>query len=93
MTAFVFPPPLDKQAHFFSGGFLALALLHVLPVIYGLTIALVVVMLIVATIAALKEWYDYRHPLTHSCDIYDWVATSSGGVVGCLLVAGAHAVL
>lgn len=79
--------PLDKQAHFFSGGFLALALLHVLPAIYGLKLALIIVMVVVMAIAAMKEWYDYCHPATHSCDVYDWVATSSGGLAGCVVVA------
>jgi hypothetical protein len=41
---------------------------------------------IVAIIAALKEVYDYMHPDKHTADIWDWVATSLGGVLGMLII-------
>jgi heme/copper-type cytochrome/quinol oxidase subunit 4 len=42
---------------------------------------------VVAVIAALKEVYDYMHPETHTADIWDWVATTLGGIVGFVVVA------
>ena len=43
--------------------------------------------LVVAVIAALKEIYDYMHPDSHTADIWDWVATTLGGVVGFVIIA------
>ena len=65
--------PLDKQAHFLSGA------------LGGLFLAFYIgywALLIVALIALAKEVYDYLHPLVHTCDFYDWLASTLGGVIG-----------
>ena len=67
------PVPLDKQAHFSSGALGGLAL----AVFIGYW-AIVVISLI----ALAKEVYDYKHPLIHTCDFYDWLATTLGGILG-----------
>jgi hypothetical protein len=70
--------PADKQAHFICGLVIA-ALLT--PFIGAYSI------LVVAVIAALKEIYDARHPDKHTADIWDWVATTLGGLVGFVTVS------
>jgi hypothetical protein len=35
-------------------------------------------------IALAKEVYDYNHP-NHTADVWDWVATVLGGVLGLIL--------
>ena len=39
---------------------------------------------------ALKEIYDRFHPATHTVDVWDFVATAAGGVVGSAFVLFAH---
>lgn len=65
--------PLDKQAHFFAGGFVfAITAPHI-----GLALATVAVL-----VAAFgKEIYDYMHQDCHTPDIWDAVATIAGGLV------------
>lgn len=70
--------PLDKQAHFFSGAALALALGYVIPAWAAFVIVLCA--------GAAKEVYDHYHQLTHTADWYDLLATSSGGLVGSVIV-------
>ena len=70
--------PADKQMHFI-GGLVIAALLT--PFIGAYSI------LVVAVIAALKEIYDARHPDKHTADIWDWVATTLGGLVGFVTVS------
>jgi hypothetical protein len=70
--------PCDKQMHFICGFIIAAVLT---PFIGAYSI------LVVAIIAALKEIYDYMHPDKHTADIWDWVATTLGGVVGFVVVA------
>ena len=67
------PVPLDKQAHFVTGALGSLSL----AVFIGYW-AIVVISLI----ALAKEVYDYKHPLIHTCDFYDWLATTLGGILG-----------
>lgn len=43
--------------------------------------------LVVSTIAILKEIYDYEHKDIHTPDIWDWVATTLGGVLGTVIVS------
>lgn len=74
--------PLDKQAHLLSGIALALALGYLFPPIYGVLAALVA--------GALKELYDHFHPDIHTCDVWDFVATLSGGVAGGAFVFLSH---
>jgi hypothetical protein len=35
-----------------------------------------------ALLGAGKEYYDSLHPLTHTCDVKDFLATAAGGAVG-----------
>jgi hypothetical protein len=63
--------------HFLSGFIIAAVLT---PFIGAYSI------LVVAVIAALKEIYDALHPDKHTADIWDWVATSLGGVLGMLII-------
>jgi hypothetical protein len=70
--------PADKQQHFLSGAILGIVLT---PFIGAYSIV------VVAVIAALKEIYDARHPDKHTADIWDWVATSLGGVLGYTLIS------
>jgi len=65
------PVPLDKQAHFVTGTLIGL---------FGYLILGYYSLILVAVIAALKEYYDYKHPTIHTCDFYDWLATVLGGV-------------
>ena len=70
--------PCDKQLHFACGLVIA-ALLT--PFIGAYAI------LVVSTIAMLKEVYDYLHKDKHTPDFYDWVATTLGGVLGTVIVS------
>ena len=70
--------PADKQMHFICGLVIAVLLT---PFIGAYSI------LVVAVIAALKEIYDALHPDKHTADIWDWVATSLGGVLGYTLIS------
>ena len=69
------PVPLDKQAHFNSGAILAFVSYFFIGC-WSL--------LVVALIALAKEAYDYNHP-NHTADVWDWVATVLGGVLGLIL--------
>lgn len=67
--------PQDKEAHFVSGALLFfLLIICQVPAIFAVVI--------VSLIGAAKEAYDYYHPLMHTCDFYDWLATTLGGVAG-----------
>jgi hypothetical protein len=88
--------PADKQMHFDSGTLLSWLILLVLVVcnaisiyFYGVRASLETMCYTsafsVSLIAALKEYYDYKHKDKHTPDIWDWVATSLGGIVGTLL--------
>ena len=68
--------PADKQQHFISGFILGIILT---PFIGWASI------LWVSAIATAKEIYDYLNPDKHTADIWDWVATSLGGLLGTLL--------
>ena len=70
--------PADKQMHFICGLVIA-ALLT--PFIGAYSIV------VVAIIALLKEIYDYLHKDIHTPDLWDWVATVLGGLVGFVIVA------
>jgi hypothetical protein len=66
------PVRADLQAHFATGAILAFVAYFVIG--YW-------ALLLVAIVAGAKEWYDYKHP-NHTSDIYDWVATVLGGLLG-----------
>ena len=63
--------PLDKFMHFLSGAILGIILY---PFIGWLSI------IVVSLIAYAKERYDAKHKDKHTPDIWDWVATSLGGM-------------
>lgn len=66
------PVPLDKQAHFITGAILSLVAYFIIG--YW-------ALLLVMVVAGAKEWYDYKHPTIHSCDFFDWLATTLGAIV------------
>jgi VanZ family protein len=67
------PLPLDKQAHFFTGVLGGLAISCFLGFYASVTI--------MATIAFAKEVYD-AHNTGHTSDVWDWVATTLGAILG-----------
>ena len=69
--------PQDKFMHFLSGFILGIILT---PFIGWASI------LWVSAIACAKEIYDYIHPDKHTADIWDWVATSLGGILGMVII-------
>ena len=70
--------PADKQMHFLSGAILGILFASV----FGWA-----GILWVAAIACAKEVYDYLNPDKHTADIWDWVATTIGGVLGTVIVS------
>ena len=70
------PVPLDKQAHFASG--------FILGFLFGLSRHPIISSSAVSIVAGWKEWYDYRHKENHTPDVWDWVATSLGGILGAM---------
>ena len=66
------PVALDKQAHFITGAILSLIAYFIIG--YW-------ALLLVMVVAGAKEWYDYKHPTIHSCDFFDWLATTLGAIV------------
>lgn len=71
--------PLDKQAHILGG-------LYIATITFIATSNLLFAFLAAFAVAVLKEVYDYFHPKSHSCDIYDAIATAFGGAVGVLVI-------
>ena len=71
--------PVDKFLHFITGACGAV----VISFFIGYW-----AILVISLLAGIKEWYDYKHPLIHTCDVWDWVATSSGGIVGVMTTFG-----
>lgn len=70
--------PADKQQHFLSGAILGILFASV----FGWAS-----ILWVAAIACAKEIYDYLNPDKHTADIWDWVATSLGGILGTVIIS------
>ena len=68
--------PADKQAHFLYGALTYIAAYFVIG--YW-------ALLLVSVTGVAKEVYDHFHPLTHTCDFFDWLATTLGGVAGTLI--------
>lgn len=64
--------PADKQSHFIYGGVMA----FIAYLIIGYW-----ALLLVMVVAIAKEWYDYKHPIIHTCDFFDWLATTLGAIV------------
>jgi hypothetical protein len=67
--------PCDKYQHFTIGVILFFIFSFISP-IFSLILVLI--------IAGLKELYDKYHK-NHTCDIYDFIATSLGGITGFIL--------
>lgn len=65
--------PDDKVRHALSGAFLFAIVAQ---------FSLMAALLAVAVIAAAKEVYDHFHPDIHTCDVWDFIATFSGGLLG-----------
>jgi hypothetical protein len=70
------PVPLDKQAHFATGAIGGFIVTYFLGFIGGVSV--------ITILALAKEVYDYNHP-NHTADVWDWVATVLGGVLGLIL--------
>lgn len=64
--------PIDKQAHFLSGGFIA-------AIAWPFGVVASIAAVLVAAVG--KEVYDKLHPESHTADIWDAVATIAGGAV------------
>ncbi len=67
------PVPLDKQAHFATGAIGGFIVTYFLGFYAGVAI--------MATIAFAKEVYD-AHNTGHTSDVWDWVATTLGAILG-----------
>jgi hypothetical protein len=67
------PVPLDKQAHFNTGAIGGVAISCFLGFYAGVTI--------MAILAFAKEAYD-AHNTGHTSDVWDWVATTLGAILG-----------
>ena len=67
------PVPLDKQAHFFTGAIGGFIITLFLGFYAGVAI--------MTTIAFAKEVYD-AHNTGHTSDVWDWVATTLGAILG-----------
>lgn len=74
--------PIDKQAHALGGAVIALTLGYIFPPLWGFAAAIIA--------GVLKEIWDYFYPETHTCDVWDFVATAGGGLVGSLFVFLIH---
>ena len=74
--------PLDKQAHILAGYSIAATLAAVLTSPIGLGAACIAAVMATAIIGIIKEAWDYEHPLTHSAETWDFLATAIGGVLG-----------
>jgi hypothetical protein len=71
------PVPLDKQAHFICGLIIAAVLT---PFIGWYSVVLV------SMVATAKEKYDAKYKDKHTADVWDFVATTLGGLVGFALI-------
>ena len=70
--------PADKQMHFLSGAILGV-------VLFLLTGSFSISFVSVSLVAMFKEVYDLLHRNKHTPDVWDWVATTLGGLFGGLL--------
>jgi hypothetical protein len=69
---------VDKLQHYIGGVLIALIMaLLFRDALTGLGVAVF--------IGAIKEGYDFYHPDRHTCDVWDFVATACGGVVGAVV--------
>jgi VanZ family protein len=71
------PVPLDKQAHFATGAIGGFIVTYFLGFIGGVSV--------ITILAFAKEAYD-AHNTGHTSDVWDWVATTLGGIIGSLVI-------
>ena len=69
--------PADKQRHFISG-FVGGSVLFICIGVYSVVT--------ISVIAVGKEINDYFHKDVHTPDVWDWVATTLGSILGAILV-------
>ena len=67
------PVPLDKQAHFFTGAIGGFIVTYFLGFVGGVAV--------ITILAFAKEAYD-AHNTGHTSDVWDWVATTLGAILG-----------
>jgi VanZ family protein len=67
------PVPLDKQAHFATGAIGGFIVTYFLGFIGGVSV--------ITILAFAKEVYD-AHNTGHTSDVWDWVATTLGAILG-----------
>lgn len=82
--------PRDKQLHLLAGLIIAiitsLLLLHFFPAI-NIAITSAIGAVFSGIVGWLKEtWYDARHPITHTVDVNDFLATLCGGCLGTVIL-------
>lgn len=68
----------DKLLHILGGAVITLALGYVLPVWIALAVA--------CAVGFLKEVYDHFHPETNTRDIWGFIATAGGGLMGAVVI-------
>ena len=78
--------PADKQGHALAGALLFVIANQILMIYIQPTCLPLLSLLFVVITGVLKEVYDAFHPDIHSCDVWDAVATSAGGVLVLLAV-------
>lgn len=78
--------PADKQGHALMGAIIFALANVVLLLFIPPTLVPPQALLIVAAAGALKETYDAYHPDKHTCDFWDFVATTVGGCIGYIAV-------
>ena len=84
--------PLDKFMHILSAAIGTVIIYqfykYVFPLIFGFHIERIatISVLTMSAFGILKEVYDHYNPEKHTCDVWDWVATSFGGVFGAVLI-------
>ena len=69
--------PQDKANHFIYGLLIFTMISTILNVVFGLGVCIVA--------AFTKELYDLQHKQTHTPDIYDFIWTVAGGIVGLIV--------
>ena len=71
--------PTDKLLHILGSAFLVYT--------FGLWINPLLVLAAVIALGVLKEWYwDAKHPLTHTVDVWDFIAGAGGAVFAYLML-------
>jgi len=85
-TILTFLKQLDKQLHMLGCFALMMMLGYWLAPSQGLIHSVAIAAAVTLSIGACKEWYDYKHPLTHTADWFDFLADSIGVAAGSLVL-------